>query len=379
MPRQEGSNDSPDTGHLDGMRNRPVAAVLTVFAFVALTPSAATAQSVVAATGLTRTAPVALTPAEYNNTIADLLGFPRGRRALAEAACPGRHAQPTARCEQGCLPAAAAAAGLALAVPVRAWRERLRGHRPRSGPVLLPGRGTAPRGDAFRIVCLRFADLLRLRCVGQPVCARARDLRLDQPRAFRPACLSPAPTSRGTRANRDILAQQPRPGPAGRGGGADGRRHPAGTALSLQGRAGKCVRRCHELRSESLGAGHAPLLLPLGFDARRPAVRRSRVRRVRHDSGPRATGAPDARRPKSATRHCALPPSVAWHRPGTAGRARSPRVRAALRHHPQAGERARRRPGMAGHHGPSASLDEVRDRAVRRAHHLRRRRHVQTH
>ena len=98
MPRQEGTNDSPDAGHLDGMRNRPVAAVLTVFALVALTPSAATAQSAIAATGLTRTAPVALTPAEYNNTIADLLGFPRDgerwpkRPALADTLSPRRAA-----------------------------------------------------------------------------------------------------------------------------------------------------------------------------------------------------------------------------------------------------------------------------------------------
>ena len=103
--------------------------------------------------------------------------FSAGRRALAAAAGPGRHAEPAARGEQGGLPAPAAAPGLALAVSVRAGCGRLRGNRAGAEPVVLPGRGAAPRGDALRLVHASVADVLRLRRPGRVVARRAGGLR----------------------------------------------------------------------------------------------------------------------------------------------------------------------------------------------------------
>ena len=70
---------------------------MTVLAFVALAPVPVAGQSA-ATPNPSSTAPLALTPAEYNNTIADLLGFPRdgerwpARPALADSISPRRAA-----------------------------------------------------------------------------------------------------------------------------------------------------------------------------------------------------------------------------------------------------------------------------------------------
>lgn len=82
------------------MRDRTVPALIltTVLAFVALAPLAAAGQRVAAGPDPPSTAPLALTPAEYNNTIADLLGFPRdgerwpARPAIADTLSPRRAA-----------------------------------------------------------------------------------------------------------------------------------------------------------------------------------------------------------------------------------------------------------------------------------------------
>ena len=74
------------------MSDRAIPAWMTVLACVALAPLPAAGQRVAAATD----PPLALTPAEYNNTIADLLGFPRdgerwpARPALADRLSPRR-------------------------------------------------------------------------------------------------------------------------------------------------------------------------------------------------------------------------------------------------------------------------------------------------
>ena len=96
------------------MSDRAIPAWMTVLACVALAPLPAAGQNVAAATDPLSTAPLALTPAEYNNTIADLLGFPRdgerrpARPALADTLSPRRVASkgvfvppPPPRCGPG--------------------------------------------------------------------------------------------------------------------------------------------------------------------------------------------------------------------------------------------------------------------------------------
>ena len=73
------------------MTDRPLHAVVILVAFLALAPASASSQTAGAATVLPESPlsriPLALTPAEYNNTIADLLGFPRdGKRWPARSA-----------------------------------------------------------------------------------------------------------------------------------------------------------------------------------------------------------------------------------------------------------------------------------------------------
>ena len=82
------------------MRDRPFAAMIltTALGCVAWLPASAAGQGGGGSTESAGAAPLALTPAEYNNTIADLLGFPRdgerwpARPALAESLSPRREA-----------------------------------------------------------------------------------------------------------------------------------------------------------------------------------------------------------------------------------------------------------------------------------------------
>ena len=295
-----------------------------------------------------------------------------GRRALAAAAAPRRYPQPAARREQGGLPAPAATPGLALAVSVRTGRRRLRRHRAGAEPVVLPGRGAAPRGDALRGVRSAVADVLRLRRPDRPDPRRAGALRPGQHRAVRRAGLAPSARRRRARTARGVLAGQSHGRSDRRGDRPDRRRHPAGARVPFPDRTGRCL----GPRTDAVGAGDPSLLLSLGFDARRGAVRGGQVRRADHAGGCRAAGAADAGRPQGPARRRPLPQPVAGYGPGAAHRARPSSVRAAVRHRTRARDRARRRRAVADHHGAGAPLHEAGDRALRRADRLRRRRHL---
>ena len=114
----------------------------------------------------------------------------------------------------------------------------------------------------------------------------------------------------------------------------------------------------------------------MGLDARRGAARGGRGGEPRHPGRHRGPGPADARRPEGPARPRALSPPMAGHRRRPARRASPAGLRAPVRHRGPARHRARRRRGVAGHHGPRAPLVEDRDGAVRRAHRVRRRRHV---
>ncbi|MDP6580624.1 MAG: DUF1592 domain-containing protein [Vicinamibacterales bacterium] len=80
------------------MCDRPVLGLLAALACIALAPLVATGHGGATEAGAPGTPPLALTPAEYNNTIADLLGLPRDgeqwpeRSALADRLSPRRTA-----------------------------------------------------------------------------------------------------------------------------------------------------------------------------------------------------------------------------------------------------------------------------------------------
>ena len=206
-----------------------------------------------------------------------------------------------------------------------------------------------------------------------PARRRAEDLWVDEPRALRPTGLPPAPRHRGDSASRTVLAGQRGSRSPRRGGGADGGRHSADADLSLPHRAAPDGGRRGLAAPEPVGAGVAPLLLPVGLDARQRAVRGRRGGRARHLGRHRDPGPADARRPEGPARPRALPPPMAGNRRRPAGHAGPAGVRPAVRHRGPARHRARRRRGVAGDHAP---LDEDRDGAVRRAGRLRRGGHL---
>ena len=195
---------------------------------------------------------------------------------------------------------------------------------------------------------------------------------MGQHRPLRRARLATAARSGRAGPDRGVLARQRRGRPAGRSGGAHRRRHPAGARVPFPDRAGPC----RGPRTDAVGAGDPPLLLSLGFDARRGAVRGGRGRRAVVTRAGRAAGAADARRPEVPAGRRPLPQPVARHGPGAAHRARPSSVRTAVRHRARAGDPARRRRGVADHHGTGAALPEAGGGALRRADRLRRGRHV---
>ena len=250
-----------------------------------------------------------------------------GRRRVAGAPRPRRPHQPPARAEQGGLHAAAAAAGVAVAVPVGGGLGRVRGHRRGTGAVVLPRGGAASGGDALRVVRPRVADVLRLRRVGLAARGQAGGMRVEEPCALRPAGLPTVPRRRRDPPPRTVLAGQRRGRPPRRGGGADGGGHSADADLSLPHRAAPDGGRRGLAAPEPVGAGVAPVLFPVGLDARRGAVRGGRGGRARHPGGHRGAGPAHARRPEGAARPRPLPPPVARHRRRPAGGAGPARLR----------------------------------------------------
>ena len=79
-------------------RTNLTVSLATALALLVLAPLPAAGQGTEATPDIPGTAPLALTPAEYNNTIADLLGFPRDgerwpeRPAIADTLSPRRAA-----------------------------------------------------------------------------------------------------------------------------------------------------------------------------------------------------------------------------------------------------------------------------------------------
>ena len=367
---------APDGGVLRTTRRGIAPVVLAAALSGTLAPAASPGQTAPAPPAPPpAAAPPALTPTEYNNTVADLFGFPRdgdrwpARPALADRISPRR--EPSR--------------GVFVAPPpppVWPWRfPREAGLEGFEGMA----EGQQPSSyqvEELHLAAMHFASFALVSptffaCDGwaarpaaeQEACAWASLERFAR-RAYRRPL-----DAGGDTAARGVLAGQRVGRPPRRGGGADGRGRLADADVSLQDRAApRPGRRCDA--AGPLGAGVAPLLLPVGLDARRGAVRGGRGRRPRHPGRRRGPGPADARGSQGAARPRPLPPPVARHRRGAADRPRPAGVRPAVRPRAPARHRARRRRRVARRHGPGAALDEARDRAVRRAHGLRRRRHV---
>ena len=136
-----------------------------------------------------RTAPLALTPAEYNNTVADMLGFPRDgerwppRPPLADTLSPRR----------------AASKGVFLPPPpppVWPWRFP---SEPGAGGFEGIAQGQSPSSyqvEELHLAAMHFAsfvaDVLHVRRLDRPGLRRAGALRPVQHRAVRGARLAPA-------------------------------------------------------------------------------------------------------------------------------------------------------------------------------------------
>ena len=236
---------------------------------------------------------------------------------------PALAAWPEARGEQGGLPASAVTTGLALA-PVRTDGASKASCR---GTVVLPGRGAAPRGMHFAAFALLSPTFF------------ACD---DGPRRHPPA---------GSAARGPASTASPSAPGDGRSIRASGTRR-SGAPTSGRRRGHSPAWR--DFRIERGMAGreptpweHPPLLLSLGFDARRGAVPAAAAGELSHaPSG----GAADARRPAAGRR----PTTSGSAGPGAAHRARPSSVRTAVRHRARAGDPARRRRGVADHHGTGA-------------------------
>ena len=153
-----------------------------------------------------RTPPLALTPAEYNNTIADLLGFPRDgdlwpqRSALADRLSPRR---------------AASKGVFAPPPPPAAWPWRFPSE-PGSEGFEGIAQGQDPSSyqvEELHLAAMHFASFALVSptfftCTDWTASAggRAGDLRLVQHRALRPARLSTPAARQRTRPARGILA-----------------------------------------------------------------------------------------------------------------------------------------------------------------------------
>ncbi len=266
------------------MRHRIVRAVLAVACSAVAASGAAGGQAHGAGGASPRdAAPLALTPAEYNDTIADLLGFPRDgdqwpeRPALADRISPRR--EPS----RGVF---------APPPPPPVWPWQFPSEAGSNGFEGI-AQGQAPSSyqvEELHLAAMHFASF----AVVSPTFF-ACDAWTSRPAAEQKTCgwtslerfarrayRRPLDTEEIRRLERFLAGQRGSRSPR-RGGGADGGGHsadadlslphPADADLSLPHRAAPDGGRRGLAAPEPVGAGVAPLLLPVGLDARQRAVR----------------------------------------------------------------------------------------------------------
>ena len=305
------------------------------------------------------------------------------RRPMAGAPGPRRPHQPPARAEQGGLHAAAAPAGVALAVPVGGGLGRVRGHR-RRGRRRRPTRWRSCTLAAMHFASFALVSPTFFACEGwaslpaadQETCARGRASSAS-PGGPTDGPSTPSETRRLER----FLAGQRRGRSLRRGGGADGGGHSADAHVPFPHPADPGGWPTARASTPRRAGGSWRRASPTSCGTRCPTRRCSRRRRRAGSPLPgpalEAQATADARRPPKAR-----PALVRFHHQwlGTddvllvapARRAFGP----AVRHRGPARHRARRRRGVAGDHGAGAPLAEDRDGAFRRAGRLRRGGHV---